>query len=95
MYHVFQTAPGNLDALQLNKCENLRVVATAGQGDEADRHCAYHGWRGENRFFSEAKTAEDAVRDAINGGYCYISPEGMDGLQRTLGRMSALLQGEP
>ena len=80
MYYVFQTAPGNLDALQLHKCENLRAVAAAGLGEEADRHCAYHGWRGENRFYSDAETAEDAMREAINSGYHYMSPEDGAGL---------------
>lgn len=77
MYHVFQTAPGTLDALQLSKCENLRTVATARPGEEADRHCVYHGWRGGSRFFSEAKTAEDAIRDAIDGGYSYSQCQSM------------------
>ena len=93
MYYVFQTAPGNLDALQLDKCENLKAVAAAGPGEEADRHCAYHGWKGENRFYSDAKTAEDAMREAINGGHRYRSPEEMRGLELSLDRLSALMGG--
>lgn len=64
MYCVFQTQPGPIDPLAP---KNIRAVNVGHcQTDAAIiRTLAMHGWQKQRYYLSQARTAEDAVRDAV------------------------------
>jgi hypothetical protein len=71
MYCVFQTAPGRLDSLAPLLSENVKVVNVGHCQSQQDiiSALAMHGWQKQVYYLSQARTAEDAIKEAAYEGY--------------------------